>query len=216
MARSPGRTEASGPRTFRAAGLHVTSAPVARVYAPASARRARRRGHHSSWVYVAPEAVHRQPGCSRPAARPLTGRRPQRVCSSRCRVARWRQTCDHATAAKLAQFRAENATLRQRVRDSSARALPEFIEVAPKAATTHRRLQRRFVLLGGLVHYGHNSVALARSAAVHVDKILRGAKPADLPIEQPTKFEFIINLKTAKALGLTIRRRCWRGRMVIE
>jgi len=63
---------------------------------------------------------------------------------------------------------------------------------------------RLYVEAGGLMSHGPNLPDLWRHAAVYVDKILKGAKPADLPVEQPTKFDFVINLKTAKALGLTI------------
>jgi putative ABC transport system substrate-binding protein len=64
--------------------------------------------------------------------------------------------------------------------------------------------RREFVEDGGLLSYGVSLIDLHRRSATYVDKILKGAKPADLPVEQPTKFEFIINLKAAKRIGLTI------------
>jgi len=63
---------------------------------------------------------------------------------------------------------------------------------------------REYIEVGGLMSYGANRPELARRAGELVDKILRGAKPADLPVEQPTKFDFVINLTTAKALGLEV------------
>jgi ABC-type uncharacterized transport system substrate-binding protein len=63
---------------------------------------------------------------------------------------------------------------------------------------------RGYVDAGGLMYYGANLADIYRRVAYFVDKILKGAKPADLPVEQPTKFELIINLKTAKQIGVTI------------
>jgi len=74
--------------------------------------------------------------------------------------------------------------------------------LAARLPTMHT--QREAVELGGLMSYGANFPDLFRRAADYADKILRGAKPVDLPVEQPTKFDLVINLTTAKALGLTI------------
>jgi len=85
---------------------------------------------------------------------------------------------------------------------SSNRA--QILDFAAKSRLPAIFWRREFVDAGGLLSYGASYLDQYRRAAVFVDKILKGAKPADLPIEQPTSFELVINLKTAKALGLTI------------
>jgi putative tryptophan/tyrosine transport system substrate-binding protein len=85
-----------------------------------------------------------------------------------------------------------NAQKRQLVELSARHRIPTMYE------------HRDFVDGGGLLSYGPNLTDLYRRAALYVDKILKGANPGDLPVEQPTKFELVFNLKTAKALGLTV------------
>jgi putative tryptophan/tyrosine transport system substrate-binding protein len=80
----------------------------------------------------------------------------------------------------------------------------QFVELAAKYRLPSIYQQKEYVDEGGLMSYGADFDDLFRRAAVYVDKILKGAKPADLPVQQATKFEFIINLKAAKQIGLTI------------
>jgi putative tryptophan/tyrosine transport system substrate-binding protein len=80
----------------------------------------------------------------------------------------------------------------------------QVVELAAKSRLPAMYIIREYVETGGLMSYGVSLIDLDRRAATYVDKILKGAKPADLPVEQPTKFEFIINLTAAKQIGLTI------------
>jgi putative ABC transport system substrate-binding protein len=80
----------------------------------------------------------------------------------------------------------------------------QIAELAAKSRLPAISTQSDYMDAGGLMFYGPSITDLYRRAATYVDKILKGAKPADLPVEQPTKFEFVINLKTAKQIGLTI------------
>ena len=88
-----------------------------------------------------------------------------------------------------------------------------IVELAVKYRLPAIYPQKEFVDEGGLMSYGADYDDLYRRAAVYVDKILKGAKPADLPVQQATKFEFVINLKAAKQIGLTLSPEFLRGRI---
>ncbi len=141
---------------------------------------------------------------------------------SQSSATQWREIQVAAKALKVTPQRVEVAGP-----DEIEHAFASFIRgraqgliVLPHAVTNDRRTQivglaaknrlaamypdRQFVEAGGLMSYGPNFSDLHRRAATYVDKILKGRKPADLPVEQPTRFELVLNLKTAKVLGLTI------------
>ncbi|MEK7379026.1 MAG: ABC transporter substrate binding protein, partial [Candidatus Binatota bacterium] len=80
----------------------------------------------------------------------------------------------------------------------------QVVELAAKSRLPATYPQSDYMDAGGLMFYGPSIADLFRRAATYVDKILKGAKPADLPVEQPAKFELVINLKAAKQIGLTI------------
>jgi putative ABC transport system substrate-binding protein len=82
--------------------------------------------------------------------------------------------------------------------------LRRIVDLAAKHRLPTMHQESRWAEAGGLMSYGTDYSGLYRRAAIYVDKILKGAKPADLPVEQPTKFELVINLKTAKQIGVTI------------
>ena len=84
------------------------------------------------------------------------------------------------------------------------RGARRIVELAAKSRLPAMYILRFYVEAGGLISYSPDLLEIWRGAAVFVDKILKGASPAELPVQQPTKFDLVINLKTAKALGLTI------------
>ncbi len=106
-------------------------------------------------------------------------------------------------AFKTAKQKQVNAIMTSATRPFFAERM-RIVELAGKYRLAAIYFQKEFVDEGGLMSYGADFDDLYRRAAVYVDKILKGAKPADLPVQQATKFEFVINLKAAKQIGLTI------------
>jgi putative ABC transport system substrate-binding protein len=104
--------------------------------------------------------------------------------------------------AKVAQLRAD--ALMVHIDALFQSHTKQIVALAARYALPTMYATRQFGPLGGLISYGTNSDDIYRKAGVYLGRILKGAKPADLPVLQPTKFDLIINLKTAKALGLTV------------
>jgi putative ABC transport system substrate-binding protein len=114
-----------------------------------------------------------------------------------------RQSGDFADAFQTAGARRAEALI-VTAQPFTIRHRAQILDLAAKQRLPTMYTDRRFVDAGGLMAYGPSLADLYRRAATYVDKILRGAKPADLPVEQPTTFELLVNLRTARVLGLTI------------
>jgi putative ABC transport system substrate-binding protein len=113
-----------------------------------------------------------------------------------------RSADDIASALEALKGRAEALYVLPNPLANTNRARINDLALSARMPTMHGF--REYVETGGLMSYGPNTPDLFRRAGDYVDKILRGAKPADMPVEQPTKFELVVNLKTAKALGIDI------------
>jgi ABC-type uncharacterized transport system substrate-binding protein len=111
---------------------------------------------------------------------------------------------DIETAFRAAGKGKADAVLMMMAGDVASARRKEIVDLAVRSRLPAIYNARQYADAGGLMAYGASFIDFDRRAATYVDKILKGAKPADLPVEQPTKFEFIINLKTAKQIGLTI------------
>jgi putative tryptophan/tyrosine transport system substrate-binding protein len=113
-------------------------------------------------------------------------------------------SADKFESALKEAIRAGSAALSVRRNPLVSSSRKQVVDLASKHRLPAIFDRRDFVAMGGLMSYGPDQAEPYRRAAVMVDKILKGTKPADIPVEQPTKFEFIVNLKTAKQIGLTI------------
>jgi putative tryptophan/tyrosine transport system substrate-binding protein len=205
------------PIVFAAVGDPVASGVVTSLARPG--------GNVTGLSLLAPELVGKcleqltqaVPGVSRVAVLRQPGAVPERTEKDILKAA---EVAGRALGVRLQFLEARGPADFDRTFSEMTRACAGALTVLPSAmfSSERRRLValaakhrlpavypwREFVNAGGLMAYGANVADLDRRAATYVDKILKGAKPADLPVEQPTKFELIINLKTAKALGLTI------------
>ena len=91
--------------------------------------------------------------------------------------------------------------------------IKRIVDFALKSRLPSNHVRREWVDTGGLMYYGADIAESYRRVTYFVDRILKGTKPADLPVEQPLKFEFVINLKTAKQIGRIFHSRCYSGRI---
>ncbi len=205
------------PIVFAAVGDPVASGVVTSLARPG--------GNVTGTSVLAPELVGKGlelltqavPGVSRVAVLRQPGAVPERTEKD---VLKGAEVAGRALGVRLQFVEALGPADVDRAFSDMTRARADALTVLPSAmffferrrlvdlAAKHRLAAvypwREFVDAGGLMSYGANIADLYRRAATYVDKILKGTKPGDLPVEQPTKFELVINLKTAKALGLTI------------